>query len=207
MLRLVLTQYSVATIPATLDQVKVSEMTRADRRRVRALFLLGCNDHVLPQVNQSGGILDRKDRSFLQEHDLPLADASFDELDNELQNIYSALTQPTERLCVSYPTVSLEGSALRPAFVVERIRRLLPQVPVQKEDGAYRLGVPATALEIAGRYPGTALADYSGGTERTVGCWRPSPGRGRWSGDGCHRRRCVPCTEPRCRCPRPGWIA
>lgn len=160
MLRLVLTQYSVATIPATLDQVKVSEMTRADRRRVRALFLLGCNDHVLPQVNQSGGILDRKDRSFLQEHDLPLADASFDELDNELQNIYSALTQPTERLCVSYPTVSLEGSALRPAFVVERIRRLLPQVPVQKEDGAYRLGVPATALEIAGRYPGSALAEY-----------------------------------------------
>ncbi len=160
MLRLVLTQYSVATIPATLDQVKVSEMTRADRRRVRALFLLGCNDHVLPQVNQSGGILDRKDRSFLQEHDLPLADASFDELDNELQNIYSALTQPTERLCVSYPMVSLEGSALRPAFVVERIRRLLPQVPVQKEDGAYRLGVPATALEIAGRYPGSALADY-----------------------------------------------
>ena len=155
-----LTQYSVATIPATLDQVKVSEMTRADRRRVRVLFLLGCNDHVLPQVNQSGGILDRKDRSFLQEHDLPLADASFDELDNELQNIYSALTQPTERLCVSYPTVSLEGSALRPAFVVERIRRLLPQVPVQKEDGAYRLGVPATALEIAGRYPGSALAEY-----------------------------------------------
>ena len=40
MLRLVLTQYSVGTIPATLDQVKVSEMTRADRRTVRALFLL-----------------------------------------------------------------------------------------------------------------------------------------------------------------------
>lgn len=31
MLRLVLTQYSVGTIPATLDQVKASEMTRADR--------------------------------------------------------------------------------------------------------------------------------------------------------------------------------
>ncbi len=160
MLRLVLTQYSVATIPATLDQVKVSEMTRADRRRVRALFILGCNDHVLPQVNQNGGILDRKDRSFLQEHDLPLADASFDELDNELQNIYSALTQPTERLYVSYPTVSLDGGALRPAFVVERIRRLLPEVRVQKEDGLYRLGVPATALEIAGRCPESRLAAY-----------------------------------------------
>lgn len=104
--------------------------------------------------------MDQKDRVFLREHDLPLADASFDELDNELQNIYSALTQPTELLHISYPTVSLDGSALRPAFVVERIRRLLPEVAVKHEDGQYRFAVPSTALEAAGRYPGSDLAAY-----------------------------------------------
>lgn len=160
MLRLVLTQYSVATIPATLDQVKISEMTRPDRRRVRALFLLGCNDHLLPRVGEQSGILDRADRAFLQEHDLPLADASFDELDNELQNIYSALARPTELLHISYPTVALDGEALRPAFVVERVRRLLPQVPVTRENGEYRFLVPATALETAGCYPDSDLAAY-----------------------------------------------
>ena len=167
MLRLVLTQYSVGTIPATLDQVKVSEMTRADRRTVRALFLLGCNDHLLPRVDQAGGILDRRDRAFLREHDLPLADATFDELDQELQNIYSTLTRPTELLHVSYPTVSLDGSALRPAFVVERIRRLLPDVALEREDGEYRLTVPATALEAAGRSPDSALAAYFRADPRT----------------------------------------
>lgn len=167
MLRLVLTQYSVGTIPATLDQVKVSEMTRADRRTVRALFLLGCNDHLLPRVDQAGGILDRRDRAFLREHDLPLADATFDELDQELQNIYSTLTRPTELLHVSYPTVSLDGSALRPAFVVERIRRLLPDVALVREDGGYRLTVPATALEAAGRSPDSALAAYFRADPRT----------------------------------------
>lgn len=167
MLRLVLTQYSVGTIPATLDQVKVSEMTRADRRTVRALFLLGCNDHLLPRVDQAGGILDRRDRAFLREHDLPLADATFDELDQELQNIYSTLTRPTELLHVSYPTVSLDGSALRPAFVVERIRRLLPDVALEREDGEYRLTVPATALEAAGRFPDSALAAYFRADPRT----------------------------------------
>lgn len=160
LLRLVLTQYSVGTIPATLDQVKVSEMTSSDRRAVRILFLLGCNDHVLPQVNQNSGILDRSDRAFLQSHDLPLADATFDELDQELQNIYAALTQPTRKLHISYPTVSSEGTALRPAFVVERIRKLLPEVTVTHEDGAFRLTVPATALEVAGRYPESRLADF-----------------------------------------------
>lgn len=167
MLRLVLTQYSVGTIPATLDQVKVSEMTRADRRTVRALFLLGCNDHLLPRVDQAGGILERRDRAFLREHDLPLADATFDELDQELQNIYSTLTRPTELLHVSYPTVSLDGSALRPAFVVERIRRLLPDVALEREDGEYRLTVPATALEAAGRSPDSALAAYFRADPRT----------------------------------------
>lgn len=160
MLRLVLTQYSVGTIPATLDQVKVSEMTHSDRRAVRALFLLGCNDHVLPQIAPNNGILDRDDRTFLQEHDLPLADATFDELDHELQNIYGTLTQPTEYLHISYPTLSPEGSALRPAFVVERIGKLLPDVQTVREDGQFRFAVPATALEAAGRYPTSALAAY-----------------------------------------------
>lgn len=41
--RIILTQYSVGTIPVTLDALNVSEMTRNDRHTVRALFLLGAN--------------------------------------------------------------------------------------------------------------------------------------------------------------------
>ena len=40
LMRLVLTQYSVGTIPVTLDAVNLCEMTRNDRHTVRALFLL-----------------------------------------------------------------------------------------------------------------------------------------------------------------------
>ena len=207
MLRLVLTQYSVGTIPATLDQVKVSEMTRADRRTIRALFLLGCNDHLLPRVDQAGGILDRRDRAFLREHDLPLADATFDELDQELQNIYSTLTRPTEMLHVSYPTVSLDGSALRPAFVVERIRRLLPDVALVREDGEYRLTVPATALEAAGRSPDSALAAYFRADPRTESVLE-AIGRAKLLDRG----RLSPAAvrtlyAPRCRCPLLVWTA
>lgn len=38
--RLVLTQYSVGTIPVSLDQVSVSEITRNDRHTTKYLFLL-----------------------------------------------------------------------------------------------------------------------------------------------------------------------
>ena len=150
LLRLVLTQYSVGTIPATLDQVKVSEITRNDRHRVRVLFLLGANDHLLPQIDRDGGVLDSDDRQALQQRDIPLSDATFDALDNELQNIYACLAQPTEQLHVSWPVTDVTGAELRPSFVVERLTRLFPQSKIRREDGAYRLTLPAAALCAAG---------------------------------------------------------
>lgn len=153
MLRLVLTQYSVGTIPATLDQVKVSEITRNDRHRVRVLFLLGANDHLLPQIDRDGGVLDSDDRQALAQRDIPLSDATFDALDNELQNIYACLAQPTEHLHISWPVTDVTGAELRPSFVVERVARLFPRTKIRREDGAYRLTLPAAALCAAGDDP------------------------------------------------------
>ena len=150
LLRLVLTQYSVGTIPATLDQVKVSEITRNDRHRVRVLFLLGANDHLLPKIEKDGGVLDSDDRQALAQRDIPLSDATFDALDNELQNIYACLAQPTEQLHISWPVTDVTGAELRPSFVVERVRLLFPRLKVQRENGAYRMTLPATALCAAG---------------------------------------------------------
>ena len=63
-MRLVLTQDSVGTIPVSLDRVSLAEMTRNDRHAVRVLFLMGANDHVLPAVGGSGGILKDEDRAL-----------------------------------------------------------------------------------------------------------------------------------------------
>ena len=164
LLRLVLTQYSVGTIPATLDQVKVSEITRNDRHRVRVLFLLGANDHLLPKIEKDGGVLDSDDRQALAQRDIPLSDATFDALDNELQNIYACLAQPTEQLHISWPVTDVTGAELRPSFVVERVRLLFPKLKVQREDGAYRMTLPATALCVAGE--NEALRRYFQGQPR-----------------------------------------
>ena len=71
--RLVLTQYSVGTIPVALDQVSVSEITRNDRHTTSYLFLLGANDHVLPDPGQSGGLLNEDDRQALALRGVELA--------------------------------------------------------------------------------------------------------------------------------------
>ena len=160
LLRLVLSQYAVATIPATLDQVKVTPLTRNDRHTVRHLFLLGANDNVLPTVEQGGGILDAQERALLQQRGILLSDATFDPLSAELQNIYACLAQPTASLTVTWPATDAAGSQLLPSFVVSRICRLFPQVTATREDGSYRRELPAAALALAGEEMGGPLWQY-----------------------------------------------
>lgn len=160
--RLVLTQYSVGTIPVALDQVSVSEITRNDRHTTSYLFLLGANDHVLPDPGQSGGLLNEDDRQALALRGVELAPTGMERMGIELQNLYAALAQPTAGLTVSYPVTDVSGSELRPAFVVERLRKLFPELYVEHEraDKAYRLSAVEPALEMAGQDPDGPLWRY-----------------------------------------------
>ena len=160
--RLVLTQYSVGTIPVTLDAVNVCEMTRNDRHTVRALFLLGANDGVLPAAETGGGVLRDEDREALEQRDIFLAPHGMEQFHLEIQNLYAALAQPTEKLTISYPVSDSAGAEKRPSFVIGRIARLLPEVRVEKEsaDKEYRLSAKDAALEYAGEHIGGALWQY-----------------------------------------------
>lgn len=155
--RQVLTEYSVGTIPVSLDQVQVSGVARNDRHTAKYLFLLGANDHVLPTPGQGGGILNEDDRAELSRRGIELAPTGMDQMGIELQNLYAALAQPTEGLAVSWPVTDVSGAELRPAFVVDRLLALFPDLRVEREPAAkpYRLTAPLPALESAA--PGGAL--------------------------------------------------
>ena len=157
LLRQVLTQYSVGTIPVSLDQVQVSGVARNDRHTAKYLFLLGANDHVLPTPGQGGGILNEDDRDELAQRGIELAPTGMDQMSIELQNLYAALAQPTQGLTVSWPVTDVSGAELRPAFVVDRLLALFPALRVEREPAArpYRLTAPLPALECA--VPGGAL--------------------------------------------------
>ncbi len=166
--RQVLTEYSVGTIPVALDQVSVAEITRNDRHTAKYLFLLGANDHVLPHPGQSGGILNDDDRDELTKLGIELAPSGTEQMEIEMRNLYAALAQPTEGLTVSYPVTDVTGTELRPAFVVERLRTLFPQLRLEREDPErnYRLTAALPALEMAGQAPEGDLWHYFRGQER-----------------------------------------
>mgnify|MGYP001025622227 CR=1 FL=1 len=168
LLKLVLTQYDVGTIPVSLDQVQASQITRNDRHRIKVLFLMGANDHVLPAVQAGTGLFTREDRERLLENGIELAPSGMEAFHLELQNLYAALAQPSERLFISWPGADLSGTALRPSFVVGRTRTLLPGVKESGDGGVRfrRLTAPLPALELAGGEQGGQLWGYFAETGR-----------------------------------------
>ena len=152
--RRVISEYSIGTIPVTLDQVSVSEITRNDRHTCEYLFLLGANDHVLPNPADHNGILNEDDRDALALCGITLAPSGMDRMGLELQNLYAALAQGTRGLVISYPVADISGNELRPAFLVDRLCLLFPNLRVEKEDNrkAYRLSAKIPALETAGQH-------------------------------------------------------
>ncbi|SFP72568.1 DNA helicase/exodeoxyribonuclease V, subunit B [Oscillibacter sp. PC13] len=162
LLQQVAAQYSVGTIPVSLDQVSVSEITRNDRHTTSYLFLLGTNDHVLPNAGQRGGILNEEDRDELAQRGITLAPTGMEQMGIELQNLYAALAQPTAGLTVSYPTADVSGTELRPAFVIGRMQALFPSLRLERDtsEKEYRLSAVVPALETAGEAPDGSLWRY-----------------------------------------------
>ena len=68
LLRLLLSQYSVGTIPASLDRVTAGDAQRLGGRACKVLFLLGAEDGAIPQVAPGQGLLTDQDRLLLEDN-------------------------------------------------------------------------------------------------------------------------------------------
>ena len=162
LIKQMVSQYSVGTIPAALDQVAFSELTLNDRHSVRWLYLLGATDDAVPAVDRGDGILTEDERELLLQGGLRLAPHGMEKLGMELTHLYAALAKPTEGLWVSYPAAGAAGAEQRPSFLFSRIQALFPKVSTTRErvDKEFRLTAPIPALEAAGDFRGGKLWQY-----------------------------------------------
>lgn len=154
--------YSVGVIPGTADQVLLGDLGRTKSRSVKALFVLGANDGLLPRPVQDDGLLDDGDLEAISKAEpgaeLPMGTdrrSAAQQLD-----LYTALTRATEALYVSF-SFSGEGTELAPSSLVHRLYALFPRcrresdllsgdaLPLSSRTGLFRLT--------------RALSDYAGG--------------------------------------------
>lgn len=115
-------------IPPGLDQVLVGSLDRSRNPDIRAAFVLGVSDGVLPARPGREGIFTDAERERLQEAGLILSPGRRRRLFDEQFLVYVALTRAGERLWLSYPLADEEGRAVMPSVVVARVKELLPKI-------------------------------------------------------------------------------
>lgn len=115
-------------IPPGLDQVFVASLDRSRNPDVKACFVLGVNEGVLPTRVLDGGIFTPRDRDVLEQGHWAMAPGGKRQVFDEQFLIYIALTRASSRLWISYALADEEGKSLLPSLVVKRVKELMPDL-------------------------------------------------------------------------------
>ncbi len=125
--------YRVGIIPTTLDQVLVGQIQRSKSHTIKALFVVGVNDGVLPSGLDEEDILSNDEKIMLKEKGLDLAWDYETQFQQESHLIYSTLSKPQDYLWLSYSLADGEGRALRPSNLLDRVKKIFPRITETSE--------------------------------------------------------------------------
>jgi len=146
-----------ALVPPALDHVLVGSLDRTRAAAVRIAFIMGVNDGVLPAKPREAGLFSDEEREALEAADVELAPSGREQLLGEEYLIYRAVTAPSEKLYLTYPLASEDGTTLLPSPVIARLERFFADLPT-----VYVSGEPHEV-------PENEQADYIVPSARTIG--------------------------------------
>jgi len=159
-------EIEVGTIPQNVDRVLVGDMERTRLKQVKVLFFMGLNDGNIPKNASKGGIISDTDREFLKESELELAPSPRQQMFIQRLYLYLNMTKPSERLYLSYSKLNAQGKSIRPAYLVDMVLRMFPQVRVQYPQNRGCMEQMVTPRE-GMRYLAEGLREYvSGGISK-----------------------------------------
>ena len=158
-------EIEVGTIPQNVDRILVGDIERTRLKEVKVLFFMGVNDGNIPKSGGKGGIISDIDREFLRASDLELAPSPRQQMYIQRLYLYLNMTKPSDALYVSFAKANGEGKALRPAYLVDMLKTLFPQLVLacpEAEPALTQIFTPKEGLP----YLAAALRNYADGLER-----------------------------------------
>lgn len=123
----------VGMAPKSMDYVQVGDLTRSRLTDVKAVFIIGANEGVIPKVAPSGGVLNEAEREYLLRHDeeLRLAPNAREDAYTQRLYIYMAMNKPKEKLFMSYAKVSIDGKSQLPSYIIRKVKSDNPGIVVK----------------------------------------------------------------------------
>ena len=132
-LRAGLESVEIGIIPTTVDQVLVGTLQRSRIGSVKALFMIGVNDGIIPSDEKSSDLLIFEEKEVLKEENIELSKNEDTRIKEERLAIYKTICCPEAYLWVSYVTADSEGKEMRPSFIISRLKKIFENIEIQKD--------------------------------------------------------------------------
>ena len=117
LLRLLLSQYDVGTIPPVMDVVQLGPVSAMRCHMEKHLLLLGAQEGNLPGYSGSTGVLTDQERVTLRKLGVPLTGGAMEGVQAEFAEIYGVF-------CGAVESVTVSCSGKQPSFLYRRLAEL-----------------------------------------------------------------------------------
>ena len=128
-----LSESEFGKIPSTIDQVLFGNLDRSKTHNIKALFVLGMNDGVIPSKALDEGFLNDSDREILKEADIEVAKTTIEQLYENQFMIYKTFSMPENKIFFSYPVCDKEGKAVRKSILITRLKKIFPKITEESD--------------------------------------------------------------------------
>ena len=151
LLRLLLSQYDVGTIPPVLDAVQAGPVSAMRCHQQKHMILLGAQEGSLPGYPGSQGLLTDQERVQLRQLGVPLTGGAMEGIQAEFAEIYGVFCGATE-------SVRVYCSSEQPSFVFRRLSEMAGGVTAVEEELSFAQADAAEAAAFLSRWDAAETA-------------------------------------------------
>ena len=116
--------------PLSMDQVILGDLKRTRLPEVKALFVVGFNDGIIPPLVEERGVFSDEDKEILADLGMELSSNRYEQTLEDEFYTYLALTRPSRHLYFSMSDTSSGGDALRPSSLVSGLKKTFPGLSI-----------------------------------------------------------------------------
>lgn len=125
-----LDEIRIGLIPGSTDYIQVGDIIRSRVGDVKALFVVGVNDGLIPPGVSTGGLLSDDDKTFFTElhEDVAFAPTARESAYTQRLYLYMMLAKPSCELHLSYSKINPSGESIRPSYLIRTVEGLFPKM-------------------------------------------------------------------------------
>lgn len=128
-----LSNKTLKSIPFALDQIIVGDLMRSRFDNPKIVFFLGLNQSTVPSKNLDVSLIDDAIRELFASNVKELSQTTIETALNQRFYIYLALTNPTDKLILSYTKTNSEGDSDEKSPVLTMIERMFNATEEEKK--------------------------------------------------------------------------